>query len=247
MIHDRLKEIYDEFDRHCRAQNIDYSIDADYYNVQAYRLVGHNDVSGVLRHMANYVKDKQVNLDYDGFPVNYDDLREKNFNVPTYNPLFKFTLEPLQEDKMLEEDQIKGSSNAHGRKQSAHPSSFRRNKTRDTYDEDPPKKKKKTEESLDRSLSFEDRLLDSINENVGISMVEPEILLTRNPAEKEEEEEESLEAAVQAESLALSKYLSILENSDDEEKCVVLEGLIERCTLQINELNRLRGHDGGAA
>ena len=77
-IHDRLKEIYDEFDRHCRSNNIDYSIDADYYNVQAYRLLGHNDVSNVLRHMSNYVKDKWVSLDYDGFPVDYDDLKSKN-------------------------------------------------------------------------------------------------------------------------------------------------------------------------
>ena len=99
-IHDRLKEVYTEFDRHCRSSNIAFSIDADYYNVQSYRLLGHNDIPGVLRHMSNYVKDRWVDLEYDGFAVDYDEMKNKDFNVPTYNPLFKFTLKPLQEENM---------------------------------------------------------------------------------------------------------------------------------------------------
>jgi hypothetical protein len=248
-IHDRLKDVYDEFDRHCRTNNIDYSIDADYYNVQSYRLLGRSDVSGVLQHMANYVRNKSVGFDYDGFKVNYNDLKGKDFNVPTYNPLFQFTLASIQEDDTpVNEDSIKGPANAHGRKQAAFPSSFKKLKTRDTYEGGKGKKKKKkkkkskkADESLDRSASFEDRLDLSISENVGISMIEPEILLTRNSAEKadDETEEESLNSALKAESVALRKYLAILENTDDESTEVIVEGLIDRCTKQINELNYL--------
>lgn len=258
MIHDRLKEVYDEFDRFCRSNNVDYSIDADYYNVQAYRLLGRTDVSGTLRHMANYVKDKWVGLEYDGFPVDYVELKAKNFDVPTYNPLLKFTLKSLQEEDMpLNEDSLKGPTNAHGRRQAAFPSSFKKLKTRDTYEGEgkggkkkkKKKKGKKEEESLDRSLSFEARLLQSINETVGLSMVEPEILLVRNPAEQpeEESEEESLNSALQAESLALCKYLAILESTDDEKTGAIVEGLIDRCTKQINELNELLENQDGTA
>lgn len=244
MIHDRLKEIYDEFDRHCRSSNIDYSIDADYYNVQAYRLVGHNDISGVLRHMANYIKDKDVNLDYDGFKVDYNDLKSKNFNVSTYNPLFKFTLKPLQEESMsLQEDSLKQPSNAHARKQAAFPTSFRKLKTRDTYEgEKSPKKKKKekVDEAFGSNNSFADRLSQSISENVGLSMVPPDILLTRNPADKEEDEteEEVLNDIVQTESRIIERCLSLL-NEADEEKSLALESIIERCTRQVNEVKRL--------
>lgn len=248
MIHDRLKEVYDEFDRYCRSNNVDYSIDGDYYNVQAYRLLGRTDVSGTLRHMANYVKDKWIGLEYDGFPVDYNKLKSQDFQVPTYNPLFKFTLKSLQEEDMpVNEDSLKGPSNAHGRKQAAFPSSFRKLKTRDTYEGEGKKKKKKKEESLDRSLSFEDRLLSSINENVGLSMVEPDILLVRNPAEQteEESEEETLKSALQAESLAMCKYLAILESSENESTNAIVEGLIDRCTKQINELNELLENKDG--
>jgi hypothetical protein len=235
MIHDRLKEVYDEFDRYCRSNNVDYSIDADYYNVQAYRLMGRNDVSGTLRHMSNYVKDRWVGLEYDGFPVDYTELKSKDFDVPTYNPLFKFTLTSLQEEDMpINEDSLKGPTNAHGRKQAALKKK---------------KKEEKKDESLDRSLSFEDRLLLSINETVGLSMVEPEILLVRNPAEQPEveDEEESLNSALQAESLALCKYLAILENTESEATSAIVEGLIGRCTKQINELNELLENKDGSA
>jgi hypothetical protein len=255
MIHDRLKEVYDEFDRYCRSNNVDYSIDADYYNVQAYRLMGRNDVSGTLRHMSNYVKDRWVGLEYDGFPVDYTELKSKDFDVPTYNPLFKFTLTSLQEEDMpINEDSLKGPTNAHGRKQAAFPASFRKLKTRDTYEGEgkggkKKKKEEKKDESLDRSLSFEDRLLLSINETVGLSMVEPEILLVRNPAEQPEveDEEESLNSALQAESLALCKYLAILENTESEATSAIVEGLIGRCTKQINELNELLENKDGSA
>jgi len=243
-IHDRLKEVYDEFDNHCRSSNISYSIDADYYNVQSYRLIGHNDIPGVVRHMSNYVKDKWVGLEYDGFPVNYDDLRSNNFNVSTHNPLFKFTLKPLKEgDMSVNEDSIKSVTNAHGRKQASFPSSFRKHKTRDTYEGDTKKKGKKEKKTKSESLdcgSFDDRLSKSIAENVGLSIIDQDILLTRNADFKSEEtEEESLKDAIQAESVALSKYIAILENTEDEKISVIIEGMIERCSAQIKEAQNL--------
>ena len=51
----------------------DYSIDADYYNVQGYRLLDGQNATEILRHIANYVKDRPVNLEYNGDIVNYDD------------------------------------------------------------------------------------------------------------------------------------------------------------------------------
>ena len=240
MIHERLKEIYDEFDRHCRISNVDYSIDADYYNVQGYRLLNGNKVTDVLRHMSNFVKDKWVDLEYDGFPVKYEDLKNSNFTVSTYNPLFKFTLKPIQEGNMdnLEEDSIKGPSNSHARRQASFPSSFRKLKTRDTYENGAPKKKskKKQEESFVRR-SFEDRLIDSINENASLSIVEPEILFTKNDADRDEEE--NLEDVLETESKNLTRFMKLLESSEDEGQAAMLESLIENCTSRISLLNRI--------
>jgi hypothetical protein len=242
-VHDRLKEIYDEFDHHCRINNVDYSIDADYYNVQGYRLLdGHNAI-GVLRHIANYVKDRPVNLEYNGHAVNYDDLKSTGFNISTYNPLFKFTLESIQEDEMLNEDQYKGPTNAHGRRQAAFPSSSRNLKTRDTYEGEGGGKKKTKKKDKDKSESlirhdkFEDRLLKSINETVGLSFKDPDILFTKNDADAEEEED--LEEALKIESAMLRRYLASLEKSEDELTSVLFEGMVERCNKQITSLNRL--------
>lgn len=246
MIHERLKEVYDEFDRHCRNYKVDYSIDADYYNVQGYRLLDPNKSDGVkvvLRHMTNFIKDRWIDLEYDGLPVRYEDLDRPGFKVPTYNPLFKFTLKPIQEDKNMNEDQFKQPSKSYTRKQAAFRSSFRKLKTRDTYENDG--KKKPVSDSLDRSLPFDDRLASSISETVGVSMVDPEILFIRNPAEREEEPEESLEDALKAESLALQKYLAVLEQTEDENKISIVENLIDRCSQQINELNELLGGNSG--
>lgn len=252
MIHERLKEVYNEFDQHCRNYKIDYSIDADYYNVQGYRLLDSNGINEMLRHMTNFVKDKWVDLEYDGRPVKYEDLNRPEFKVPTYNPLFKFTLRSIQEGNMdnINEDILKGPSNAHGRKQAAFPSSFRKLKTRDTYENGKGKKKKKKKktvsDSLDPTISFNDRLASSISENVGVSIVDPEILFTINPAEKKDPEE-SLEDALKAESLALEKYLTVLDQIDDDNKTAIVESLIDRCSQQINEINELLGRQNGTS
>jgi hypothetical protein len=248
MIHDRLKEVYDEFDRHCRFENIDYSIDADYHDVQGYRLLDGSKVVGVLRHMSNFVKDRWVDLEYNGFPIDYNDLKSSDFNVSTYNPLFKFTLKSIQEDEMdnLHEDSLKGPSNAHGRRQAAFPSSFRKLKTRDTYEGGGKKKKKKEKaenESLDRSISFEERLDESINENVGLSIVEPDILLTKNEAPSEEES--NFEEELELESKNLTKLMGILESTEDEYSAAIIESLIENSSDRISLLNKIiRGPDG---
>lgn len=235
MIHDRLKEIYDEFDHHCCNHNIDYSIDADYYNVQGYRLLDGKYAPDVLRHMSNYVKDRWVDLEYDGFPVNYNDLKSNNFNVATYNPLFKFTLKPIQESKMsLKEDAYKTPNNAHGLRQAAFPSSFRKHKTRDTYEgESGKKKKKKKEKPFSESSPFEERLSERIDES--ISMVEPEILFTRNNnvTEISDDWEEDLKDNLESESKLLTQYVKKLEESKSEYQAAVLESLIENCSQRI--------------
>ena len=249
-VHDRLKDVYEEFDRHCHIHNVDYSIDADYFNVQGYRLLDGSNALTVLRHIANYIKDKPINLEYNGHLVNYDDLKSTGFNISTYNPLFKFTLESIQEgDMSVTEDQYKGPTNAHARKQAAFPSSSRKLKTRDTYEGEgdskkkkKKKKKKSSAESLIRQDNFEDRLIDSINENVGLSFKDPDILFTKNDADTEDDD---LEGALKTESILLRKYLAALENSEDELTSVVLEDMIERCTAQINNLNKLfKEHNG---
>ncbi len=244
MIHDRLKEIYDEFDHHCCNNNIDYSIDADYYNVQGYRLLDGKYASDVLRHMANYVKDRWVDLEYDGFAVNYDDLKNSNFNITTYNPLFKFTLKPIQESKMLKEDAYKSPNNAHGLRQAAFPSSFRKHKTRDTYEGESSQKKKKKKKSLDESSPFEARLDERIDES--ISMVEPEILFTRNDNGNDAENwEEELKDNLESESKLLTKFVKKLEESQNEYQTAVLESLIENCSKRITLISDALGDLSG--
>lgn len=241
MIHDRLKEVYDEFDRYCRINNIDFSIDADYYDMQGYRLLNctSNDIVSVLRHMANFVKDKWVGLDYGSHPVNYEELKNSNFVIQTYNPLFKFTLKSIQEEP-LNEDTFKSPNKAYTRRQAAFRSSFRRLKTRDTYEGEKKGKMKKREESLDRSLPFEDRLMSSIHETVGpeLSIVEPEVLLTIDQAHQEETDE-AIEESIQTESKVLKKYLSLLEQTADETKAALLESLVENISGRIVILNRM--------
>ena len=248
-IHDRLKEVYDEFDRHCRVRNIDYSIDADYQNVQGYRLLDCPDVPDFLRHISNFVKDRSVNLQYDGFSVDYDDLKNNDFNVSTYNPLFMFTLETIAEDDMINERQRKTPTMAHTDKQAQFSPSFRPNKPGFQYESGGKKKKKKeepkeeTSESFGRKEPFGERLMSAINETI-VQQIDPDILFTHNPVEHEEDVEESLKDAVQSESLVLNKYLAILERVDGEEQTIILENIISKCTNNINALNGLLSNYG---
>lgn len=238
MIDAKLKEIYDEFDRHARIHNIDYSIDADYHNVQGYRLLDCNDVSGFLRHIANFVKDKPVNLDYDGVSINYDRLKKRDFSVNTYNPLFMFTLKPIQEDSKLDEEQYKHPTTKHTRSQAPFPSSSREHETAFTYKQGKTKKMKK--KTLADSKSFDDKLVDAINENI-VSAVDPEILFTRDSVNLEDPEnvEEALQDALQAESVALNRYLAVLEATENESHAIMLENMIENCTKHIDHLRTL--------
>ena len=239
-IHTKLKEVYDEFDRHARIHNIDYSVDADYRNAQGYRLLDCNDVPGFLRHIANFVKDRSVNLDYDGSPVNYDHMRENDFSVNTYNPLFMFTLKSIQEENMLNEDQYKHPTKKHTRDQAQFPSSSREHETAFTY-KNGGKKKKKKDKTLSDSKEFGDRLMGAISEQI-VAAVDPEILFTRNQADLEcPEAEEALKDALQAESTALTSYISLLEATENSADAIVLENMIEKCTNHINHLHTLMG------
>jgi len=246
MIHERLKEVYDEFDHHCRINNVDYSIDADYFNVQGYRLLDGKDITNVLRHMSNFVKNKWVDLSYDGTPVNYDALKQTDFTVPTYNPLFKFTLEPIQEDKM-QEDQIKGPTNKMARVQSQFPSSFRRNKTAFTYNGEgkgTPKKKKKKKDDKDpfKENSFNKRLEDIISE-MDLSFKDPDILFTRNEVGSDEDEdklEDKFERCIELEKESVRQYLVTIESTNSEVIAAQLELMIEGCASRVKTLIEMR-------
>lgn len=256
MIHERLKEVYDEFDSYCKLNNIDYSIDADYYDVQGYRLLNQKDVKNVLRHMSNFIKNKWVDLEYDGFPVDYNNLKRENFDVPTCNPLFKFVLKPIQEDDfpLTTEDQIKWSNNLHARRQAMFPSSFRKLKTRDTYvtnntNGDSKKKKKKSakrnKKMLENKLSFNERLWSSINENVGnISFKSPDILFIKNDNNSDNDDDLSkfktiITSLLDSESTNLEKYVALLNRCTNDEIQEELELLIEYSTIKIRLLSNL--------
>jgi len=250
MIHDRLKEVYDEFDQHCRINNIDYSIDADYYNVQGYRLLDSKDIVNTLRHMSNFVKDRQVELSYNGSSVNYNDLKENDFNVSTYNPLFKFTILSIQEEEEMQEDQFKGPTNKLARSQSQHPSSFRRNKTAFTYEGDgeggkkKKKKKKKKENDTFEEGTFQNRLDSSIQEMMDLSFKEPDILFTRNGVESEANDTEELpqkvDDCIELEKEAVRGYLDAMESTDNEAISAQLEIMIEGCANRIKTLTEMR-------
>lgn len=245
MIHERLKEIYDEFDHHCRINNVDYSIDADYFNIQGYRLLDSKDITGVLRHMSNFVKDKWVDLSYDGSQVDYNNLKQADFTVPTYNPLFKFTLQSIQEEDEMQEDQIKGPTNKMARVQSQHPSSFRRNKTAFTYNgENGKKEKKKKDEDSFQEDSFQDRLDGAISETMDLSFKEPDILFTRNDADSDDEDENNLDdklnKCIELEKEAVHQYIAAMEGADNEAISAQLELMIEGCANRIKTLTEMR-------
>jgi len=97
-IHEWLAEVYDEFDRHCRVTNTDYSIDADYPNFQGYTILSCPDFDGFLRHISNFIKDRPINMTVNGTPLVYDDLNNREFRLPKRrNNLITFALTPLQE------------------------------------------------------------------------------------------------------------------------------------------------------
>ena len=247
MIHERLKEVYDEFDHHCRINNVDYSIDADYYNVQGYRLLDSKDIVGTLRHMSNFVKDKQIEFSYNGRSVNYNDLKENDFNVTTYNPLFKFTILSIQEEEEMQEDQLKGPTNKMSRSQSQHPSSFRPNETAFTYGDGAVKKKKKKEKKETDTFeesTFNKKLDRSIQEMMDLSFKDPDILFTRNGVESEPNNNgdiaQKVDDCIELEKEAVMGYLNAMESTDDEAIFSQLEIMIEGCANRIKTLTEMR-------
>lgn len=237
-IHERLAEIYDEFDRHSRITNTKYSIDLDHHNLQGYRVIDCNDFIGFLRHISNFAKDKAVDFELDGVPVNYDDLNNQGFNVAkSEEPMFQFTVSAIQEDDMLGEAQYKPPTKAHTREQAQHPSSFRENEPGLQYKNGKNGKKKKDEKAI--KDGFEGKLDSALIEGVGIQFTEPQILFTRDEQLSDGYTTDFTTARNSLTNL-LDQYHYALKNADDDISSYIT-GMIENCTSQINDIDKILG------
>ena len=250
-IHERLADVYNEFDKHSYITNTDYSIDADYYDMQGYTILKCHDFDGFIRHIANYIKNKPVDMLINNTSVEYDNLNDRNFRIPKRrNNLITFTITPLQEEEMEDkmedkkdknpstaepvgEDQYKFSSNKVARKQNP------RNRS----------KYRKTGKTAFSVESFEKRFKNAVSEEV--EFVNPEILFTKSfhtmpeIEEVEEDPNEILEENKKILSNMLERYLTKLENTNNEKTIVVLEQLIEECIIKINKINEMKGSING--
>jgi hypothetical protein len=244
-IHERLAEIYDEFDRHSRITNTKYSIDADYFNMQGYRVIDCPDFMGFLRHVSNFVKDKDIDMEIDGSPFHYNDLDTPGFQfAKTEEPMFKFTISALQEDEMLNEKQYKDPTSSHTRQQAQHPSSFRPNKPGigqygNGKKNEKNGKKKKEEKTLSAG-KFSDKLTDALSENMDIQFSEPEILFTQDQHNGDIDPCVSLENAKQSLYSALDQYHYSLKNAEGP-MIDHLNSMINNCTSQISDIDSILG------
>lgn len=140
--------------------------------------------------------------------------------------------------RAVNEDQLKFPNNRHGRIQAAWPSSFRKHKTRDTYENSKGKKKKKKA----KNESFEQKLDVIINETVGVVLTQPNILFTKNSvAAPVHDVRSTLEETKQNIENTLKKLVVALEQSDEDEQ-IVIEELIEDCTSQLSRIKSLIDH-----
>jgi hypothetical protein len=239
-IHERLAEIYDEFDRHCRITNTKYSIDSDHYNLQGYRILDCYDFKGFLRYICNFVKDKWVDMEVDGVPVNYHDLDKTASDVKrSEEPIFQFTLSAIQEEDMLGESQYKNPTGAHTRKQAQHPSSFRENEPGLSYSKGGKKKrKKKADKSMATKEGFEGKLNSALSEGVGIQFTEPQVLFTRDEQLSHDDPIANLAAAKSSLSGALDQYHYALKHARAD-VADNITSMIEACASQINGIDKL--------
>lgn len=233
-IHERLLEVYDEFDRHSRLTNTQYSIDADEYNLQAYRILKCIDFARFLRHICNFIKDKQINLDVDDKSVTYDDLNNPKFTIPKREqPLLVFTLKSIQERGMLGEEQFKSPTKKHTLQQSQFPSSKRKHKTPFTYEGGKGKRRFKKD--------FGERLDEAINEEMGIQFTTPEVLFTqvqspsalRDPAE-------IIKNLRNAHTTMLRSCVDVLATADDSIADVIAT-IMDGCNHNIQALDGALG------
>jgi hypothetical protein len=241
-VNEWLKRINDEFDLRCQRTNTDYSIECDEPNIQSYRITKTSDLVGFLHHIVQSAKDYPVDIEVNDQPVKSGDINSSEFNIPPRKggTILKFMVRPIQETDMdsVQEDQLKFPGNRHGRIQGAFPSSFRKHKTRDTYEGSKGKKKKKKA----KSESFEQKLDTIINETVGVALTKPDILFTKNDMSPAVPNVRStLEETKQAFERALQNLAGILEQSSEDEQ-IVLEDLIEGCTSQLAQIKSLIDH-----
>jgi len=253
-IHERLAEVYDEFDKYSRITNTEYSIDADYPSIQGYTILKCNDLDGFVRHIANFVKDKWVDMSFNGVGLEHNDLDKQNFHLPRKRQnLIQFTLTPIEENtcaicgketigdiiiidnkfyhkgckpQTTTEDQYKFPEGK--RKRDMNPrggAALRKQKTAFTYE------------------NFDRRLDDAISENVDISFKEPEVLFTKSEDLDHGLDKEELKSHLSSAKIAneeiLSKLVAILEHIADDKLANDIENLIENYTSQISNLDRI--------
>lgn len=242
-IHERLAEIYDEFDRHSQITNTKYSIDADYFNMQGYRIMDCNDFQGFLRHIANYVKNKEVDMEVNGSTLKYDDLFDPSFSLKqTEQPFFKFTISAIQETEALDEMQYRSPDKSYTAKVSPFRASMRGNKPGFQYENGGKKRKKKQKKDKVNSDSFERRLDSILAENMDLSFTEPEVLFTRDSGLTQEGDYSSyLKNARDSLSSCLDQYYFAVKNISDKKTIRSMNKAIENCTRQINGIDEILG------
>lgn len=115
-LHPKLLDIYKEFDKYAKISGVNYSIDADYPDMQSYTISKCNDFDNFIRYILNYSKNKAINVSINGTKVTYNDLNNEKFRVPRRrNDLITFTLVPLQEkNNMNIQEGIKGTKDESG-------------------------------------------------------------------------------------------------------------------------------------
>lgn len=234
-VHRELAEIYDEFDRHSRITNTDYSIDADYPKMQGYTVLKCPDFDGFLRHITNFVKNRPVDFRVNGCEVNYHELNKlprRRHNLVTFaiTPLqeeeMKKKKKHVEEDEIMDENQYKFADTKHARDQNPRLNSKNAHK-RSAFEE--------------ANMSFQERLEETLSEE--ISFTEPDILFTQathavEPTDSEDEKEE-LEGLKEELNAQIQKYMGILESTNNEITLAIAEDAIESCTQRIRQIDEV--------
>lgn len=236
-VHKELADIYDEFDRHSRITDSDYSIDADYPNFQGYTLLKCRDFDGFVRHISNFVKNRPVDFRVNGSPVDYyqiDKLPRRRNNLVTFalTPLQEKTMKKKKsknkkEEEIMDENQYKFADTKHARDQNPRLNSSNAHK-RSAFEES--------------ALGFEDRLKETLSEE--ISFTEPDILFTQSshaiePKPEEEDDLTKLEELKEDLNKQIKKYISIRESSNSDYIITATENLIESCADRIREIDEI--------
>lgn len=236
-IHRELAEIYDEFDRHSRITNTDYSIDADYPQYQGYTILKCPDFNGFIRHIANHVKNRPVDFRVNGNEVDYHQigqLPQRRHNIVT------FAVTPIQEeDEMSKEDKKKDETED---EEIMGENQYKYADTKHARDQNPRLNSKyahKKSAFEEANLKFDDRLKTVLDES--ISFTEPEILFTQttHAIEPNEDETEELEGLKEELTQQIQKYMSLLDSTNNEITIAIAEDIIESCTSRIKQIDEV--------